>query len=192
MTKIDKKVVGYKVVTDTKGQDVSVMQDDKVVATYSPFCFNSVTRVIKTPDNKVYLTVNFENGVAKKVFLNLKDLRHYEFMASLAIAISKSEVNKELLLSLSRVQSMDSFFYKPTGFEKPKNMSLTAAIAYEILGVIDLQTGGTVPTIVQAEKAFEASSEPVASSKVCAKCGGKVIKLDGCDTCVECGESKCG
>ena len=45
----------------------------------------------------------------------------------------------------------------------------------------------------QAEAGSEGSSEFPASAQLCNKCSTKaVIKMDGCMTCLNCGDSKCG
>ena len=45
----------------------------------------------------------------------------------------------------------------------------------------------------QAEENAEGSSEFPASAQLCGKCTTKaVIKMDGCMTCLNCGDSKCG
>jgi hypothetical protein len=44
-----------------------------------------------------------------------------------------------------------------------------------------------------ADEAVEADSTFPAGSQLCAKCNTKaVVKMDGCMTCLNCGDSKCG
>lgn len=78
--------------------------------------------------------------------------------------------------------------------------SEVAAIAYAIQRILERKglvdaDGNEVPARVLAgiEKAMTKVEKPAVSAGTCVQCGSNNIqKLDGCDTCLDCGYSKCG
>lgn len=190
-TKIDKKIVGYKVVNSTVPTTATPAPAPAPVLTENIVVLNSVTRQVVTPDMKIYITVHFECGSAKEVFFNLSDLMLYDYFAALAIMMSKSGMNRDVINALTSIGSANGFFFKPVGFSKPRNLGVIAAVAYEILGIID-GVSGAVERVENLNDP-DGNTDFPPNATVCPKCQTKaVVLMDGCQTCLECGDSKCG
>ena len=178
------------------------------------------TYKIKTPmsDHALYLTINdiiLNQGTNHElrrpfeVFINSKNMDHFQWIVALTRVISavfrKGGDCTFLVEELKAVFDPQGGYFKPGGRFMP---SLVAEIGWAIedhLQKIGMMTKVEIPAhqqkIMDEKRAdFESVAGPVAeandfppTAELCKKCSVKAtILMDGCMTCLNCGESKCG
>ena len=149
-----------------------------------------------------------------EVFINSKNMEHFQWIVALTRIVSavfrKGGDVTFLVDELRSVFDPRGGYFKKGGKYMP---SLVAEIGDAIethLRLIGLIKGDGLEdaqrqliadkraALAEAEEAEEGDvAEPVsvfpASAQLCTKCGTKaVVRADGCDTCLSCGDSKCG
>ena len=180
------------------------------------------TYKIKTPmsDHALYLTINdiiLNEGTDHElrrpfeVFINSKNMDHFQWIVALTRVISavfrKGGDCTFLVEELKAVFDPQGGYFKPGGKFMP---SLVAEIGWAIedhlqkIGLLKLPEIPEHQQKIMDEKRaeFEGGSavSPAAetsdfppTAEVCKKCSVKaVILMDGCMTCLNCGDSKCG
>ncbi|MCS5587995.1 MAG: NrdJb [Porticoccaceae bacterium] len=179
------------------------------------------TYKIKTPlsDHALYLTINdivLNEGTDHQlrrpfeVFINSKNMDHFQWIVALTRVISavfrKGGDCTFLVEELKAVFDPQGGYFKPGGKFMP---SLVAEIGWAIedhLQKIGMLKKPEIPEHQQkimdqkraefegtATSTAEESSEFPATAELCKKCSVKAaILMDGCMTCLNCGESKCG
>ncbi len=180
------------------------------------------TYKIKTPvsDHAMYVTINdivlnegtdHEQRRPFEVFINSKNLDHYQWIVALTRIISavfrKGGDVTFLVDELKAVFDPRGGYWQPGGKFMP---SIIAELGYVIER--HLQTIGLMPKpqmdehrqkLIDEKRAeFEArrnQTDAFAKSvypegaQLCTKCNtAAVVLMDGCMTCLSCGESKCG
>jgi hypothetical protein len=172
-------------------------------------------------DHALYLTINdiiLNEGTDHElrrpfeVFINSKNMDHFQWIVALTRVISavfrKGGDCTFLVEELKAVFDPQGGYFKPGGKFMP---SLVAEIGWAIedhLQKIGLLKSPEIPEHQQKimdEKRAEfdggsAAAAPAAetsdfppTAEVCKKCSVKaVILMDGCMTCLNCGDSKCG
>ncbi|HEU0223987.1 MAG TPA: hypothetical protein VFR29_00965 [Steroidobacteraceae bacterium] len=180
------------------------------------------TYKIKTPvsDHAMYLTINdimlnegteHEHRRPFEIFINSKNLDHFQWIVALTRIISavfrKGGDVAFLTEELKAVFDPRGGYWQPGGKFMP---SIVAEIGYVVER--HLQTIGLMPPsgmdasrqqLVEAKRAeweqrhrqqdaFAQSGYPE-GAQLCIKCNtAAVVMMDGCMTCLACGESKCG
>ena len=224
--KIEKKIVGYKVVSEEQEAAVDAPQvpDSNIIQMHEkvtrPEALAGSTYKIKTPmsDHAMYLTINdivlnedtdHELRRPFEIFLNSKNMDQYQWISALTRVISavfrKGGDCTFLVEELKAIFDPQGGYFKSGGRFMP---SLVAEIGWAIedhLQKIGLMQKLEIPDhqqkIMDEKRAdFEQASVPAdatsdfpASAEVCKKCSVKaVILMDGCMTCLNCGDSKCG
>jgi hypothetical protein len=178
------------------------------------------TYKIKTPlsDHALYLTINdiiLNQGTDHElrrpfeVFINSKNMDHFQWIVALTRVISavfrKGGDCTFLVEELKAVFDPQGGYFKSGGKFMP---SLVAEIGWAIedhLQKIGMLQKPEIPEhqqqILDEKRAEfegktadpETPSEFPANAEVCKKCSVKaVILMDGCMTCLNCGDSKCG
>jgi len=244
MKKLEGKIVGYKVLSNTTGVDVTVVTPKNPVAADTPYIrvapitkdtvlerperlFGS-TYKIKAPtfyDHGIFITLNhiYEEGVATpfELFFNTKNRELGAWLETVSLTVTtlfrtRADIN-HLLDEYRTIQdSKGGYRGKFKSWEeKPKYYT---SILGEIADVIEhwLETlEGTnnlkenfIPNINDFLGSAEAMLFPAtayvnekptfqedsysANAATCSKCGAKaVVLMDGCHTCLGCGDSKC-
>jgi len=210
--KIEKKITGYEV---AKPEDKST-ESKKKVATIAPLLERDPVLVgstykIKTPhsEHAMYITINdvvVNQGEASEhlrpfeVFINTKNMEHFMWIVTLTRIISaifrKGGDITFLVEELKAVFDPRGGYYKKGGKYMP---SIVAEIGEVIqkhlvsIGMMEgqLQTEELVAKRIEAEEKLGA--EGVANGAQCDKCSAMaVVRLDNCNCCLECGDSKCG
>jgi len=177
------------------------------------------TYKIKPPisDHALYITINdilLNQGTEQEIrrpfeiFVNSKNMEFYAWVVALTRVISavfrKGGDCTFLVEELKAVfDPKGGYYQRGTGIFMP---SVVADIGHTIethLKTLDMLPSSEIDTHQQAyiqqkreaamaEKASETNAFPATASK-CAKCHQKsVVLLDGCATCLNCGDSKCG
>ncbi|HEY8265123.1 MAG TPA: hypothetical protein VIG03_01020 [Steroidobacteraceae bacterium] len=180
------------------------------------------TYKIKTPvsDHAMYLTINdivmnegseHEHRRPFEIFINSKNLDHFQWIVALTRVISavfrKGGEVAFLVEELKAVFDPRGGYWQPGGKFMP---SIVAEIGYVIER--HLQTIGVMQKpgmdesqrlLVEAKRkeyverhkqqdAFAQTGYPQ-GAQLCSKCStAAVVMMDGCMTCLSCGDSKCG
>src|SRR5204862_5547251 len=179
------------------------------------------TYKIKTPvsDHAMYVTINdivLNEGTEHsqrrpfEIFINSKNMDHFQWVVALTRVISAVFRKGGDVTFL--VEELHSVFDPRGGYFKKGRY--TPSIVAELGDAIErnLKMNGLMPVDpvdehrnrFLAEKRAEAASRGVpagadangefpADARLCAECSTKaVIRMDGCVTCLNCGDSKCG
>jgi len=180
------------------------------------------TYKIKPPvsEHALYITINdiilnedtdHEMRRPYEVFINSKSMEHYQWVIALTRVLSavfrKGGDVTFLVEELSSVYDPNGGYYKKGGVFMPSLVAEIAAVIekhMKAIGLIETEEMSDLTKRILAEKraAFEEKHNAIASESdssfpanatVCKKCSTKaVIVMDGCQTCLNCGDSKCG
>ncbi|MFT5578472.1 MAG: hypothetical protein ACI9WS_001227 [Paraglaciecola psychrophila] len=199
-------------------QEVEVIHmHEKVVR---PEELEGSTYKIKTPlsEHALYVTINdivlnpgtdFELRRPFEVFINSKSMDHFQWVVALTRVISavfrKGGDITFLVEELKAVFDPQGGYFKKGGVFMP---SLVAELGFAIeshlkkIGMIKSEVISEHQQSIMDEKraAFEAQQSEAgddsgypAGAQLCKKCLTKAsILMDGCMTCLSCGDSKCG
>jgi hypothetical protein len=235
-TKIEKKIVGYKVrepQADTPVEETAAapeQPESNVIQMHEAFVrperLVGSTYKVKTPlsEHAMYITINdvilnegteHESRRPFEVFINSKNMEHFQWVVALTRLISaifrKGGDATFLVEELKAVFDPRGGYFKKGGVFMP---SIVAEIGYAIedhmkhIGLInsdldqhqqayleqkrqELAGGGSGAKKTDGAEAEDNPFPPSAS--LCMKCHTKaVVLMDGCMTCLNCADSKCG
>jgi hypothetical protein len=177
---------------------------------------------VKTPvsDHAMYITINdivlnigtdHEQRRPFEIFINSKNLDHFQWIVALTRIISavfrKGGDVTFLVEELKAVFDPRGGYFKPGGKFMPSIIAEIGHVIEQHLVTIGLLKKDTLDEhqkalIAQKRAEFEAAqkqtdafveSEFPAGAQLCNKCSTTaVVMMDGCMTCLNCGESKCG
>lgn len=217
--KIEKKIVGYSVLNDKNdAPKAEVVQLGEPLE--RPENIRGTTYKVKTPvtEHALYITINDvvmnegtdqEHSRPFEIFINSKNMDHFQWIVGLTRVMSavfrKGGDVTFLLEELQSVFDPNGGYYKKGGKYVP---SLVAEIG-EVLEkhLIDIGMMKTKELDEHQKKLVEEKKKEYLDknqdqldesgfpkdSQLCAKCNTKAaILMDGCLTCLNCGESKCG
>lgn len=185
-----------------------------------PVLLQGSTYKIKTPlsEHAVYVTINdvvlnkgkeYEARRPYEIFINTKNADHFQWIVALTRVISAVFRKGGDVVFL--VEELRSVFDPRGGYFKPGGKFMPSLVA-EIGDVIETHLRGiglleedpdnttkgySLPATAD-EGASSGHEEPVdeqfpSSAILCPKCLVKALVMtDGCETCLNCGESKCG
>lgn len=235
MLKIDSKIVGYAVKAPSTEEEKAEKNEFKrepssagaeVIRMHEklerPEVLIGSTYKVKTPisDHAMYVTINdivlnegteFEKRRPFEIFINSKNLDHYQWIVALTRIISavfrKGGDVAFLVDELKAVFDPRGGYWQPGGKFMPSIIAELGYIVEKHLQTIGM-LGGTGPDehqqrLIEEKRAeYEESkkqqdafseSEYPEGAQLCAKCNtAAVIMMDGCMTCLSCGDSKCG
>jgi hypothetical protein len=236
MTKIEQKIVGYSVkksveeeeqaakpkyvkeVADT-GKAEIIRMHEKLER---PEMLIGSTYKVKTPisDHAMYVTINdiilnegteFEKRRPFEVFINSKNLDHYQWIVALTRIMSavfrKGGDVTFLVDELKAVFDPRGGYWKTGGTFMPSIIAELGLVVEKHLIMIgmlakpELDEGqrklieekrAEYEASTRQRDAFSKSSYPE-GAQLCTKCNTlALVMLDGCMTCLSCGDSKCG
>jgi hypothetical protein len=180
------------------------------------------TYKVKTPisDHAMYVTINdiilnpdtdFEQRRPFEIFINSKNLDHYQWIVALTRIMSavfrKGGDVTFLVDELKAVFDPRGGYWQPGGKFMPSIIAELGHIVEKHLRFIGLLPQEQLDEhqqqlIDMKRKEFEeqtkqqdafAENEFPAGAQLCTKCSTTaVVLMDGCMTCLNCGESKCG
>jgi hypothetical protein len=181
-----------------------------------------VTYKVKTPlsDHALYITINdillnpgtdHEQRRPFEIFINSKNMDHFQWVVALTRVISavfrKGGDCTFMVEELKAVFDPKGGYFKRGGKFMP---SLVAEIGEAIeqhltdIGLLENEEINAHQKAIMEEKRaeFEARNKPAPDegdnpfpegAQLCGKCHNKaMIMMDGCLTCLNCGDSKCG
>lgn len=172
-------------------------------------------------EHAMYITINdivlnqdtdHESRQPYEVFINSKSMEHFQWVIALTRVISavfrKGGDLTFLVEELRSVYDPNGGYFKKGGVFMPSLVAEIGAVIEKHLkavGLMESEEMSETTKRILAEKraAFEASSTTATnddkagdfppSATMCGKCSTKaVIVMDGCATCLSCGDSKCG
>jgi len=228
--KIDHKIVGYQVEKPEdaapKVETKATSEEGKVIRMHEklerPEMLIGSTYKVKPPvaDHAMYVTINdillnegtpHENRRPFEIFINSKNLDHYQWIVALTRIISavfrKGGDSTFLVEELKAVFDPRGGYWQPGGTFMP---SIIAELGYIIekhmisIGLIKdkVLDEHQVKLVNEKRAEYEASMQQTDAfadtqypegAQLCGKCStAAVIMLDGCMTCLSCGDSKCG
>src|SRR5689334_18032579 len=180
------------------------------------------TYKIKTPvsDHAMYVTINdivlnegteYEQRRPFEVFINSKNLDHFQWIVALTRVISavfrKGGDVTFLVDELKAVFDPKGGYWQPGGKFMPSTIAELGCVIERHLQTIGLLRKPTLDEhqqkLVNEKRAeFEARTKQVDAfakssfpegAQLCSKCStAAVVMMDGCMTCLNCGDSKCG
>jgi hypothetical protein len=164
-------------------------------------------------ENALYVTINdcvLEDGrtVPFEIFVNSKSMEHFQWVVALTRVISAvfrkgGDVNF-LIEELTSVFDPKGGYFLKGRWHNSIVAHIGSVIEQHLtsIGLLNVTLDEATAELVadkraqyEARKGGQPSSESSfpPESAICGKCHTKaVIKLDGCMTCLSCGDSKCG
>ncbi len=235
MTKIEQKIVGYAVKQITE-QEAKTDKPKNVVKAADtgkaeiiqmheklerPEMLIGSTYKVKTPisDHAMYVTINdivlnegteFEKRRPFEVFINSKNLDHYQWIVALTRIMSavfrKGGDVTFLVDELKAVFDPRGGYWKSGGTYMPSIIAELGVVVEKHLIMIGMLAkpeldAGQRKFIDEKRAQYEASkkqqdafskSSYAEGAQLCIKCNTlALVMLDGCMTCLSCGDSKC-
>jgi hypothetical protein len=200
MNKIEHKIVGYKVVDKTEEKVVFEMIHENFPR---PPHLTGTTYKVKTPQSEhaLYITINdmVLNGDERhpyEMFINSKNMEHFQWVLALTRLVSavwrKGGDSTFLVEELKNVFDPKGGYYKKGGVYMPSLVAEIGSVIEQHLiatGVIKVKVDAHQQAYLEAKKEEAKGVE----MQLCTKCNVKaLILMDGCMTCTNCGDSKCG
>lgn len=229
--KIDKKIVGYRVITDeekssdTRSEAVQDAVPDIIHMHESiqrPSELSGTTYKIKPPEHihkhAIYVTINdivLNEGTEHEarrpfeIFINSKNMDNFQWIVALTRVLSAVfRKGGDITFLVEELQSI----FDPNGgyWDKGKyRQSLVAEIGSIIeyhlrkLNIIEDVKDPNMEAFIESKKKElqgkdsgendESGDGYPENATICKKCNNKaVVVMDGCATCLACGDSKCG
>jgi len=219
--KIEKKIVGYSLAEPKKADEkpeTNIVQLGELLD--RPEKITGTTYKVKTPvtDHAFYITINdviMNEGTDQEhrrpfeIFVNSKNMEHFQWIVALTRVMSavfrKGGDVTFLVEELESVFDPNGGYYKKGGKYIP---SLVAELGHvvethlENIGMLKSSEPDEYQKKLIDEKKEEYLKQNSGNldesgfpkdAQLCAKCQTKAsILMDGCLTCLNCGESKCG
>jgi len=207
--KIDKKIVAYKVKTKLEPEvflepEVALMHE----GLKRPEVLSGSTYKIKPPEGAaLYITINDyvldTKRVPYEIFINSKDMSHYQWVVALTMVISATfRKGGEVDFLAEELKEV----FDPKGGYFKKGEGFMPSLVADIGGVIAKHLGAKGKALnevfLEEKKAeFVAATGDTevsdtgfpSTATMCNKCHQKAaVLMDGCATCLNCGDSKCG
>jgi len=212
--KIEKKITGY----DVKKPEDEAKAEEKVtnVAHIAPLLerddvLMGNTYKIKTPDSEhaLYITINDvvvtePNGESHRrpfeIFINSKNMEHFQWIVALTRVISaifrKGGDVTFLVEEMKAVFDPRGGYFKRGGKYMPSLVAEIGEVIQQHMISIGMMEGQlNTPELQLKKKQIEEKlgGSAMSSATQCPKCAAMaLVRMDGCDTCLECGHSKCG
>lgn len=198
MQKITKKIVASSVVTQ------STAPPPLGKTSRGPVLSGKTYKIEKSAqfESALYVTLNDLDGTPFEIFLNSKDMKHYQWVTTLTRVISavfrKGGDCTFLIEELRSVVDPNGGYFRKGRFI-PSLVSEIGDVLEQHLTELGLYQRDESLAVAAREMVKEKLEKPTASAeakmKTCDKCGKKTtILMDGCWTCTaeDCYYSKCG
>jgi len=210
--KIEKKITAYEVAKP----EAEKKAEEKKIASIAPLLERDDVLVgstykIKTPhsEHAMYITINDvvvkagtdnEHRRPFEVFINTKNMEHFMWIVTLTRVISaifrKGGDITFLVEELKAVFDPRGGYYKKGGKYMPSIVAEIGEVIQKHLVSIGMMEGQLQTAELEAKRAEaeeKLGPDAIAHGNQCDKCGAMaVVRLDNCNCCLECGDSKCG
>ena len=207
--KIDKKITAYEVAKADSEKESNVTQIAPLLEREDILEGN--TYKIKTPDSEhaMYITINDivinqgqedEHRRPFEMFINSKNMEHFMWIVALTRVVSaifrKGGDVTFLAEEMKAVFDPRGGYYKRGGKYMPSIVAEIGEVIQKHLISIGMMEGQLDNVELQAkrkEAEEKLGADAMAKGQQCDKCGAMaVVRLDNCNCCLECGDSKCG
>ncbi len=207
--KIEQKITGYAVARPEDEQEDNIahiaplLERDDIL--------EGSTYKIKTPhsEHAMYITINDvvinagkpdEHRRPFEVFINSKNMEHFMWIVALTRVLSaifrKGGDVTFLVEEMKAVFDPRGGYYKKGGRYMPSIVAEIGEVIQQHLVSIGMMEGQLNTAELEAkrkEAEVKLGPDAMAKGNQCDKCGAMaVVRLDNCDCCLECGDSKCG
>jgi hypothetical protein len=220
--KIEQKITGYEVAKDEpKREESNVVHMHEKLERPEMLLGSTYKIKTPLTEHALYVTINdlvlnpgtpHEKRRPFEIFINSKNMDHFQWVVALTRVISAVFRKGGDVTFL--VEELRSVFDPRGGYFKKGRY--TPSLVAELGDVIEchLKMIGLIPVEdmdehrkqfletkraemkhrqTQIEKAGNDAGDFPAEAQLCVKCSNKaVVKMDGCLTCLNCGDSKCG
>lgn len=210
--RIEQKITGYEV----KKPESEAKQEEAKVHHIAPLLerddiLEGSTYKIKTPnsDHAMYITINDiivnagapdEHRRPFEIFINSKNMEHFMWIVALTRVISAifrkgGDINF-LVEELKAVFDPLGGYYKKGGKYMPSIVAEIGEVIQQHLVSIGMMEGQLNNAELQLKKQRieeKLGADAISNANQCPKCAAMaLVRMDNCDTCLECGHSKCG
>ena len=176
MKTIEKKIKSYKVLTT----------EEPVSKRERPEVLDGKTYKIKLPDFAMYVTVNDLNGKPYEIFVESKNLDHFQWVKALT-RLASMALREGCPASLVAQEMKE--IHDGLGGRLKKGGGRHNSIVAQIGDILEQHTG-----IVKEVSEYVAAKrlEGYDNATICPKCSAKaVVRKDNCSVCLECADSAC-
>lgn len=192
--KIEQKIVAQAVV-DTPTSAITLIKAPR------PDALSGTTYKVATPhsEHALYITINdailADKRVPFEIFINSKDMQNFQWIVALTRVISaifRTGIDTSFLIEeLRSVFDPKGGHFKKGGRFIPSLVAEIGDVIAEHVGITDKSPAAPKPAESE-EKGSESGDFPE-NATLCPKCLVRaLVLLDGCVTCLNCGDSKCG
>jgi len=208
--KIKQKIIDQKVITGGQPPNQTIPEENwkQLMSEYieRPECLLGSTYKLKSgnSDHALYITINdivlnegtkHEERHPYEIFINSKDVEHFQWVIALTRVLS-AVFRKGGDVVFITEELINVFDPKGGYFSKGKFIpSLIAEIGYTVkkhfikIGLIEQIVDKNMEEFKEKKKEEFKGKE----GQLCKKCNSmSLFLMDGCMTCVSCGDSKCG
>ena len=207
VTKIDKKIVGYKVLD--KSEPIII---DKTVEEFKPLkrpdtLTGSTTKIRNHAENyNLYMTVNYHNGKPFEIFFDSSHTESAPWVKGLSRMMSAMLRSPDENLNIAFVAKQLMLVHSDQGYHTGGKGGFVPGIVNHIGRVlrdwqepVDISFNPEEDAITSelVDKEYKPNVEPIKNNEPagekCPECKEYAFRLiDGCMTCTTCGHSKCG
>ena len=210
VVKIQKKITAYEVVSQEQ-KDAPIAADLQATLLERDEILEGSTYKIKTPasEHAMYITINdvvidagldSEHRRPFEIFINSKNMEHFMWIVALTRVISaifrKGGDVTFLVEELKAVFDPRGGYFKKGGKYMPSLVADIGEVIQQHMISIGMMEGqlDSRELKLKKQKIEEKMGESVFKNAMqCPKCSAfSLIRVEGCDTCMECGHSKCG
>jgi ribonucleoside-diphosphate reductase alpha chain len=192
MIKIDKPIVGYSIVTEeTKKPEPTLVE--------RPEELSGTTYKLTTPlaNAAIYITINNHDGKPFELFVNTKDMRHYQWTVALTRVISAvfrhGGESAFLVEELQAIQDPSGGYFKKGRYVPSLVAEIGGILEQHLTGLGLYKKDTSLAEAAAVMIAEKAGKKEKGSGDPCPQCGEpNMVFMDGCLVCVTgCGYSKC-
>jgi hypothetical protein len=192
VTKIDKPITGYSIVTDEPKAKPTLAE--------RPEQLSGATYKLKTPlsEAALYVTINDLDGRPFEIFINCRDTKHFQWVIALTrvmSAVFRHGGDASFLIEeLMSIADPHAGYFKGGKYVPSLVAELGGILERHLIGLGLYQRDESLAEAARAMVAEKAASKKEQSGgDPCPKCGEPgMVLLDNCLVCVKgCGFSKC-
>ena len=191
MVKIDSKIISYNVIKDTPPKNLPMERP--------PVLAGRTYKIAKSPlsESAMYITLNDYEGKPFEIFINSKDIKHSQWIIALTRVISavfrKGGDCTFLIEELKSIHDPNGGYFNKGHYVPSLAAEIGDVLEQHFTGLGLYQKDNSLAIAAQ-EMVKSKTLDPTAlKALTCPKCGETaLVKMDGCLTCTNCGDSKCG
>lgn len=192
-TKISQKIVACSVVTTDK-EPPPMSHTNR-----APVLTGRTYKIERSPhsDSALYVTINDHDGKPFEVFINSKDMKHFQWTVALTRVISatfrKGGDCTFLIEELKSIRDPNGGYFRKGKFAPSLVYEIGEVLEAHLVSLGLHEIDNLLADAAQAMVKEKLEKKPNKIGEKCDKCGDfSVVLMDNCLTCLSCGASKCG